>query len=92
MTVLLDLVDYTKVVSYSTIKSLAARNEIDTVYVRFADEDNDRLYDCMKPTDMKHLHDIIKSFDSCVIGWRLHHHHREERNLAIAKSIMEREE
>ena len=80
-------INYTTLVGYETIKALAAENEIDTVYVRFADEDDDRIYDCMKPTHMHTLKKIISGRDPGVIGWRLHYHHREEKDLAYSKSL-----
>ena len=55
--------------------------------MRFADEDDDRMYDCMKPTHMHTLKKIISGRDPGVVGWRLHHHHREEKDLAYAKSL-----
>ena len=87
---LIDMVDYTKLVGFKTIQGLADDNEIDTVYVRFADENEDRMLDCAKPTNMNTLRDIITSRDPIVVGWRLHHHHREEKNEKVARSLMER--
>ena len=81
------MINYTTLVGYKTIKALAAKNEIDSVYVRFADEDEDRMYDCMKPTHMHTLKKNISGHDPGVIGWRLHHHHREEKDLAYSKSL-----
>ena len=57
-------INYTTLVGYETIKALAAENEIDTVYVRFADEDDDRMYDCMKPT---HMHTLKKIFQDTTL-------------------------
>ena len=84
----IDLVDYNKTVGFLTIKRLAAERQIDTVYVRFADEPRDRMYDCWKPSDMKELRDIIAGHYRNVVGWRLHNHKREEKNIAAAKAIM----
>ena len=86
---MIDLVDYDKLVGFQTILNLAEENLIDTVYVRFAYENKDRMFDCMKPTDMSNLQDIIAERSHGVIGWRLHHHHREDKNLALANEMME---
>ena len=86
--VMIDLIDYTKLVGFRTILGLAKENEIDTVYVRFASEDKDRKFDCMKPSDMLNLKYIIGERNHHIVGWRLHHHHRNEHNLAIANEIM----
>ena len=38
---IIDLADYTKDEDFSTIKRLAGKGIIDTVYIRFADESHD---------------------------------------------------
>ena len=86
--VMIDLVDYAKLVGFQTILNLAEENLIDTVYVRFAYENKDRMFDCMKPTDMLNLKDIIAERSPRVIGWRLHHHRWEDKNLALANAMM----
>ena len=58
--------------------------------MQFADENEDRMLDCAKSTDMNTLRDIITSRDPTVVGWRLHHHHHEEKNEKVARSLMER--
>ena len=90
--VLIDLVDYNKLVGFRTIVALYGEDKIDTVYVRYADEDVDRAFYCMKPSDMKNLKYIITNRDPSVIGWRLHHHHFERKNLAAARSMMKNDE
>lgn len=86
---MIDLVDYTKLVGFRTIKGLAEDNEIDSVYVRFANENEDRMFDCNKPTHMLDLRDIIASCSPLVIGWRLQHHHRNDKNERAAKKLVE---
>ena len=86
--VMIDLIDYTKLVGFRTITNLAEENEIDTVYVRFANEDKDRMFDCLKPSDMLSLKYIIGERNPRIVGWRLHHHHRNENDMAIANEIM----
>ena len=49
---MIDLVDYTKLVGFRTIKGLVEDNKIDSVYVRFANENEDRMFDCNKPIHM----------------------------------------
>ena len=88
----IDMIRYTKYIGYRTIVALAKDNEIDTVYVRFADENEDRMYDCAKPTDMNILKEIIAFRHPLIIGWRVHHHHREEKNLAAAKAFDENDD
>ena len=70
-----------------TIDHLAMDNKIDTVYVRYADEDEDRMFDCLKPSDMLELEYIITERSPSVVGWRVHHMHREEQNFALTKSM-----
>ena len=89
---MIDLIDYTKLVGFRTIHGLAKENKIDTVYVRFASEDKDRKFDCMKPSDMLSLKYIIGERNPRVVRWRLHHHHRNEHDLAIANAIMKSSE
>lgn len=86
---MIDLVDYTKLVGFRTIQGLAEDNEIDSVYVRFANENEDRMFDCNKPSQMLDLRDIIASRNPLVVGWRLHHHHRNDKNEKVAKQLME---
>ena len=87
-----DLVDYTKLVGFRTIKGLATENEIDSAYVRFANEDEDRMFNCAKPTHMLDLEDIIASRNPIVVGWRLHHHHRsEKKNDEAARKLMQQD-
>ena len=88
----IDLVDYTKDEDFATIKRLALKGIIDTVYVRFADDSHDRGYDCLKPSRMKELKYIIAGNHPRVVGWRLHNHKREAKNMAVAKSIMNEDE
>ena len=87
---LIDMVVPLNLAGFKTIQGLLDDNEIDTVYVRFADENEDRMLDCAKPRDMNTLRDIITSRDPIVVGWRLHHHHREEKNKKVARSLMKR--
>ena len=82
------MLDYIKDEDFATIKRLAGKGIIDTVYVRFADESNDRGYDYWKPSNMKELKYIIAGDHPGVVGWRLHNHKREAKNIAVAKSIM----
>lgn len=84
--VLIDLVNYNKLVGFRTINALAIENKIDTVYVRYAYETEDRYFDCNKPSHMLELKYIIGIRDPKVVGWRLHHHHREENCLAAANA------
>lgn len=84
---MIDLVHYTKLVGFRTIHALAEDNEIDTVYVRFANENEDRMFDCTEPTQMLHLRDIIASRSPLVVGWRLHHNHRDDQNEKAAKEL-----
>ncbi len=90
--VLIDLVDYTTLVGFKTITALYEENEIDTVYVRYANEDEDRRYDCAKPSHMEQLEYIISNRDENIIGWRLHHHHWEKKNLAAVKALLQHDE
>ena len=92
ITDIIDLVDYTKDEDFATIKRLAVKGMIDTVYVRFADESHDQGYDCCKPSNMKELKYIIAGNHPRVVGWRLHNHKREAKNIAVAKSIMKEDE
>ena len=89
---MIDLVDYTKLVGFRTIRELAEDNKIDSVYVRFANENEDRMIDCNKPTHMLDLRDIIASRSPLVVGWRLHHHHRNDKNEEAARKLMEQDE
>ena len=89
---IIDLVDYTKDEDFATIKRLALKGIIDTVYVGFADELHDKGYDCWKPSNMKELKYIIAGNHPSVVGWRLHNHKREAKNIAIAKAIMKQDE
>ena len=84
---MIDLVDYDKSVSFETIMRFTEANEIDSVYVRFANEDDDRMFDCNKPTHMLNLKDIIASNHPLVVGWRLHHHRRNEKNEKAARKL-----
>ena len=84
---MIDLVDYDKSVSFETIMRFTEANEIDSVYVRFANEDDDRMFDCNKPTHMLNLKDIIASNNPLVVGWRLHHHRRNEKNEKAARKL-----
>ena len=84
---MIDLVDYDKSVSFETIKRFTEVNEVDSVYVRFANEDDDRMFDCNKPTHMLNLKDIIASNHPLVVGWRLHHHRRNEKNEKAARKL-----
>lgn len=83
----INLISYNKLVGMQTIDHLAMENKIDTVYVRYADEDEDRMFDCLKPSDMLDLSNIITERSQSVVGWRVHHNHREEKNFALAKSM-----
>ena len=74
---MINLLSYNKLVGIRTIQSLTEEKEIDTVYVRYAYEDKDRMFDCTKPIDMINLERIIRERTPVVVGWRLHHHHRE---------------
>ena len=85
---MIDLIQYTKLIGFRTIVVLAEENQIDTVYVRFASEDKDRRFDCMKPSDMMNLKYIIGKRNHRVVGWRIHHNHRDEFDLALANAIM----
>ena len=85
---MIDLVDYDKSTSFETIKRFTEDNEIDSVYVRFANEDEDRMFDCNKPTHMLDLKDIIASHHPLVVGWRLHHHRRNDKNERAARKLM----
>ena len=89
---MIDIADYTKLVGFRTIKGLAENNKIDSVYVRFANENEDRMIDCNKPTHMLDLRDIIASRSPLVVGWRLHHHHRNDKNEKAARKLMEQDE
>ena len=85
----IDLVDYDKDTGFQNIEKFAADNEIDSVYVRFANEDEDRMFDCNKPTHMLDLKDIIASNHPLVVGWRLHHHRRNDKNEKVARKLIE---
>jgi hypothetical protein len=67
-------------------------NQINTVYVGFTWENKDRKFDFMKPSDMLNLKYIIGEQNPQVVGWRLHHHHRDEFNLALTNAIMKSNE
>ena len=84
--------DYTKLVGFCTIKGLAEDNQIDSVYVRFANENEDRMINCNKPTHMLDLRHIIASCSPLVVGWRLRHHHRNDKNEKVARKLMEQDE
>ena len=86
---MIDLVNYDKSVSFETIKRFTEDNEIDSVYVRFANEDEDRMFDCNKPTHMLDLKHIITSRHPLVVGWRLHHYRRNDKNEKAARKLME---
>ena len=90
--VMINLIQYTKLIGFRTIVGLVEDNQIDTVYVRFAWEDKDRKFDCMKPSDMLNLKYIIGERNPRVVGWRLHHNHRDEFDLALANAIMQSNE
>ena len=85
---MVDLIVYTKLVGFQTILCLVKDGEIDTVYVCFACEDKDCKYDCLKPSDMLSLKYIIRKYSRHVVGWRVHHHHRNEFVRALANAIM----
>ena len=63
-------------------------NDIDTVYVCFACKVKDHKYDCLNPSDMLSLKYIFRIRSCHVVGWRLHHHHRNEFDRALANAIM----
>ena len=86
---IIDLVDYTKLTRFLTVKQLAAERKLDTVYVQFANEDRDRMYDCQKPSNMEELRDIIAGRYRNVVGGHLHNHKKEFKNITAAKAIME---
>ncbi len=86
--VMIELIQYTKIIGFQTIVSLVKNNKIDTVYVHSAWEDKDRKFDCMKPLDMLNLEYIIGECSPQVVRWRLHHHHRDKFNLSLANAIM----
>ena len=87
-----NVVDYTKEVTFDAIQDLFEKNCIDPVYVRFLNEDKDRMFDCFKPTDMINLKNITEWKNEVIIGWRLHHHRREDKNVALAKRILKGDE
>ena len=89
---MIDLVDYSKLCGFQTIKKLAEDNKIDSVYVRYVNENQDMMIDCNKPTHMLHLKDIIASRSPLVVGWRLHHHRRNDKNEQAARKLMEQDE
>ena len=55
----IDLVDYTKLCGFQTIKKLAEDNKIDSVYIRYVNDNQDMMIDCNKPTHVLHFKDII---------------------------------
>ena len=63
---IIDVVDYTKDEDFATIKLLAVKEIIDTVYVYFVDELHDQGYDCRKPSNMKELNTL---FLVTILGW-----------------------
>ena len=77
---MVDLFDCNKLARFDTIKRFTEDNEIDSVYVCYTNEDDNRMFDCSKPTHMLDLKDIIASNHPLVVGWRLHHHRRNEKN------------
>ena len=87
---MVDLVDCNKLVRFDTIKRFTEDNEIDRVYVCFANEDEDRVLDCNKPTYIMHPKYIIPSNNPLVTGWRLHHHRRHEKNEKAARKLTRR--
>ena len=89
---MINLVDYTKLIGFHTIKELSEDNKIDSVYVRFANENEDRIIDCNKPIHPLDLRDIIASRSPLVVGWRLHHHHHNGKNEKAARKLMEQDE
>ena len=86
------MVDYTKDEDFATIKRLALNVMIDTVYIRFADKAHDRGYNFWKPSNMNELKYIIDGYHPKVVGWRLHNHKREAKNMAVARSIVKEDE
>ena len=46
------------------------------------------MYDCQKPSNMEELRNIIAGHYPNVVGWRLHNHKRESKNIATANAIM----
>ena len=52
---MINLLSYNKLVGIRTIQSLTEEKEIDTVYVRYAYEDEDRMFDCTKRIVMINL-------------------------------------
>ena len=90
--VTIDLTQYTKLIGFWTIVGLVEENQIDAVYVRFAWEDKDCKFDCMKSSDMLNLKYIIGEQNPKVVGWRLHHNHRDEFDVALANAIMKSNE
>ncbi len=85
---MIELIQYTKLIGFQTIVGLEKNNKINTVYVRFAWEDKDCKFDCMKPSDMLNLKYIIGKLNPWVVVWRLYHRHRDEFDLALANAIM----
>ncbi len=63
-------------------------NKINTVYASFVQEDKYQKLDGMKPSDMLNLMYIIGEHNPWVVEWRLHHHHRNEFDLALANASM----
>ena len=67
---------YSKLVGMKTIECLFDDNNIDTVCVRYAGIEEDRMFDCHEPMDMINLERIMRERSPSVVGWRIHHHHR----------------
>ena len=59
-----------------TIESLFEEDKIDTVYVRYAYEDVDRMIDCHQPWNMIDLERLMREQSPRVVGWKFLHNHR----------------
>ena len=88
---IIDMVLYSKQLSFNDIIDLAGMGKIDTVYVRRVDSDEDMVFEVTKPSDMEVLDRIMSSDGDHLVGWRVLHNHVEESNYAAALAIQEEE-
>ena len=88
---IIDMVLYSKQLSFNDIVDLVDMGKIDTVYVRRVDSDEDMVFEVTKPSDMEVLDKIMSSDGDHLVGWRVLHNHVEESNFAAALAIQEEE-
>ena len=76
--------DYTKDLTMKEIEELTLNGVVDTAQLLRVDEDEPEVYDLTKTNDILTLKTVIENDGDHIIGWKLTHSHREDKNLASA--------